>query len=607
VRSLLPQITGPYVLYPTGSHPRKNNERLVEAFAAIPHQDRREWRLVLGGDLPSSTSHHLHHLAARLGIQGSLVTTGFVEDELLVALYQAAALVCFPSLAEGFGLPVAEALACGVPVIAADRPPLDDLIPAHQRFDPDDTAAIATALVTAMRTSASTAATGAGRSLDGAAALTRPSTWTEVANRSGQAFDAMLEATDVIRLRPSAPRRTISRRRIAFVTPLPPAATGIAHYSYRLAEELLATGRIDLDLFSDGPTPHQQAPLGASLYAARSLIAVEEVVGGYDDVVYAFGNSHHHLGAIAMLRQRSGTVIAHDVRLTNLYRHESGDPGLVPGGLGRKVHELYADTLPESIGVDGSIRPEDEDRFGVLMAREVVKLSTRYLVSSQAARTLAALDASIDTNLAVLDFAMESPVVGALPLRGPTKSTEPIVATFGIVDPVKEPDLLLTAFTRIRSALVVAGLDSPKLVFVGPVSDALHQHLVRRADELDLTSNVILTGSVSSTEYRRWLAQATVAVQLRRRTQGEASAAIGECLASGLPTIVTDIGWSGELPDSAVVKVPRSVPAHELADVVTALVLDSGARSSLSRAGLEIAAERTFTRTASRLLEILDD
>lgn len=639
-RAHLPALRGRYVLYPSGSHPRKNNERLVEAWAALPDRVAQELQLVITGELPPSTRHHLEARSAALGRPGGVLTTGYVDDPLLAALLRGAELVCFPSLSEGLGLPVLEALGLGVPVIASDRPPFDELLGPGSRFDPERPQAIAAALAAALGRS--------GQAPDGAPSAVPEasdpppagvSSWEGVALRSAAAFDALLA-----RLSSGGPRHEALRRgtpgeggladrggrhaahrqrRIAFVGPLPPAPTGIARYSARLIEELEATGTVTVDAFADGPTPDQRAPDGRTPYRVASLQAVEEVLGGYDRVVYSLGNSHHHLGALAALRRRPGVVLCHDVRLTNLYRHEHGRVWLLPGGLRRTLENMYGDLLPDRVGADGSVSSVDAGLYGLLMLREVVSSCERLLVFSEAARRLALLDGGsrFAPRIAVLPFPFElpragppervrkpdlrggagpGPVAGAADRPG-ADAGRTVVAHFGIVDPVKEPGLLLEAYGLARSALA-----RPLLAFVGPVGEEPAAALRARAVDLGCSEELVLTGALPDPEYGSWLDRATVAVQLRRTTNGEASAAVGECLAAGLPTIVSDIGWARELPDDAVVKLPVAPPAPALAEAIVALATDGARRAALSQAALAEAGRRGAGVTARALLAELE-
>jgi glycosyltransferase involved in cell wall biosynthesis len=154
VVAAVPGLRPAYVLYTGGSDGRKNLERLVEAWAAMPATLRRRWQLVIAGSLPPLRRNHLEVMAAHLGIEaGGLLCPGFVDEPTLVALNQAAGLFVFPSLAEGFGLPAVEAMACGTPAIVADNSSFVELLPAEARFDASSPAAISAAIQRAWRTS----------------------------------------------------------------------------------------------------------------------------------------------------------------------------------------------------------------------------------------------------------------------------------------------------------------------------------------------------------------------------------------------------------------------------------------------------------------------
>jgi hypothetical protein len=117
--------------------------------------------------------------------------------------------------------------------------------------------------------------------------------------------------------------------------------------------------------------------------------------------------------------------------------------------------------------------------------------------------------------------------------------------------------------------------------------------------------NVEIAANVSTERYSRLLAEADVAVQLRTLSNGEASAAVADCLAAGVPTIVSDLGWASELPASAVLPLPPDLPATQLAGHLLALLGDSHARQALSDAALAVARACDFTRVAEEYLRAL--
>lgn len=98
--------------------PRKGHELLMRAFSSLARDDIR---LVFAGPT-AGRSEELRRLAGELGIENKLSILGFVEDAVLAGLYRSSAMLCMPSLGEGFGIPVLEAFAAPAPVVASDLP-----------------------------------------------------------------------------------------------------------------------------------------------------------------------------------------------------------------------------------------------------------------------------------------------------------------------------------------------------------------------------------------------------------------------------------------------------------------------------------------------------
>ena len=149
-RREVPGLEDNFVLYPAGSDGRKNVEALVVAFAHLPERLRSSHQLVVAGHLPPLMANHFHHVAAAEGIEGRVLCPGHVSDETMLHLYQSTELLCFPSLLEGYGLPVAEAMACGAVAIVSDVDPLRDLVGDQARFDPNSPSAISASIERAL-------------------------------------------------------------------------------------------------------------------------------------------------------------------------------------------------------------------------------------------------------------------------------------------------------------------------------------------------------------------------------------------------------------------------------------------------------------------------
>ena len=114
-----------YVIYPGGFDPRKNMDQAVASFADMQRRYAHDPKIaatqlciVCHTDRASET--RLLGQAKKLGLEGKVFLTGFVDAGKLIELYQKAHCLFFPSLYEGFGLPVLEGLACGLPVAASN-------------------------------------------------------------------------------------------------------------------------------------------------------------------------------------------------------------------------------------------------------------------------------------------------------------------------------------------------------------------------------------------------------------------------------------------------------------------------------------------------------
>jgi glycosyltransferase involved in cell wall biosynthesis len=107
-----------FILAVASQLPHKNIDGLIRAFARI-RDVRRDVRLQLAGNR-TSTSDGLRKLAVELGVADAVDFLGRVDDEYLVLLYRSAAVMAFPSVYEGFGLPPLEAMASGCPVVCGD-------------------------------------------------------------------------------------------------------------------------------------------------------------------------------------------------------------------------------------------------------------------------------------------------------------------------------------------------------------------------------------------------------------------------------------------------------------------------------------------------------
>jgi glycosyltransferase involved in cell wall biosynthesis len=143
-------IEGPFLLSLTGIEPRKNLPAMIRAYASLPEDVRPA--LVIAGPVAPWNPEGWHLLQPALadlpsGVRDRVVVTGYVSEQEKVALLGGAEALAYPSLYEGFGLPVIEAMACGTPVLTSDVSALPETAgDAALLVDPHAPEAIATGM-----------------------------------------------------------------------------------------------------------------------------------------------------------------------------------------------------------------------------------------------------------------------------------------------------------------------------------------------------------------------------------------------------------------------------------------------------------------------------
>jgi glycosyltransferase involved in cell wall biosynthesis len=390
------------------------------------------------------------------------------------------------------------------------------------------------------------------------------------------------------------------RPRVAVFTPLPPSQSGVADYAARLLPYLSA--HAELHIFVDVDQPPQ--PLAPFLdFPIHQVAHIDWLrrFERFDAYMFFLGNSGYHVQSLAQLRHLGGLVVAHDVHLGGIYTLG----GFSKEPLSETLRRLYGEELAREVRAaeQGSGRipalisiRELLRRHNVYLTKELVSWADRVLVHSEhAARIVRAENPERPDRVGVLPFAFPAPSLQHNP------GAETVVACFGIVAPEKHASLIAVATG------LLADRSSPiEVRMVGPVDREYADHLTEIARLRSPKARLTFTGRVDSRTYAEQLSSATLAVQLRAVFNGEASAAVADCLSAGVPTIVPDTGWFAELPPDVVSHVPFDIGPDGLADAIEALATDPARRSALSDKATIYAASVTFEDVAGRLAEELE-
>jgi len=610
-------VDGPFVFTVAGPDPHKNLDGLIDAFALLPPALRAGHRLmVAAGAAEAEKLQAVRRRAEAAGVVDRFVLLSRpVDDRTLRALYRRCAAFAFPSLYEGFGLPVLEALRCGAAVVTGDRSSLPEVAgDAAVLVDPSDPSALAGALASIL-TDANLA-----RSLrEKGPARARLFTWDAVADRVVAALEDVAAGTKARPLPSPAPTRkaqSLVRRsapRIAFFSPLPPDPSGVADYAASL---LGALGeRVAIDVFHDARvfpfTRFQGRGFGCFDYRLFERL---DRVRPYRTVVYQMGNSPAHVFIEKALRKRPGVVVLHDLALASFHYERATRYGAGFDDFRRALEESHPDRADEfdrhlALWADA---PEAMVRglvdAGLDMNGGVVAAADTVVVHSRAAA--ARLGPGAAGKVVVIPH-------GADPAPNPPTPAERaaararlglpndarIVGNYGIVHPSKQNVELIEAFAEVARVTPEA-----RLLVVGDEADGgLARH---RAGALGLGDRVRFVGRVDDDRFRAAVVAADFGVALRRPpTNGETSGALLHLLRAGVPAVVSDVGSFAEYPDGVVRKVPRIDGPADVATLAAALLdlaADSAARETLGRAGLEhVRRHHAWPHVAARYAEVV--
>jgi glycosyltransferase involved in cell wall biosynthesis len=577
-------IDRPFVFCLGSTDERKNLLGLIDAFRLLPESTRSAHQLVVACALPPEHVERLRRHAETRGVADSLVLTGQVSDETLRTLYRRCVLFALPSLYEGFGLPLLEAMHCGAAVVGGKNSSQVEVVgDAGLLANVHDAGDIA-AKLSAILDDPALAASLRARAPEQAGRFS----WEGTASRALEALaGAARRGRRTRRLR--VDRAHGEGPRIAIVSPWPPKATGVADYAWRLARELRRHYAVDLyhdagyepDLGRDGRD--------FGCYDHR-LFARNAAVRGYRGVLFQMGNSYYHRFVYEALRAHRGIVTLHDFNLANFHHWFAYAGGASPDHLVREA-EHSSPGWGEQVGrhIDEWIRDEGVQeafaRRGLALNRRVFEHAAAVVVHSPWCldRVQADLPEHLDRTSVIPHGASPMPVSpehrAAIRDRFEIPRNAIVAASFGILHPGKMNLEALDAF-----AALARSYPSALLLFVG--KDLTGGEVRRKAEALGLAGRVRFFGQASDADFLDLVAATDLGICLRRPpTNGETSGALLHLLRHGVAAVVSDVGTFADYPDDVVRKVPWD--PDDLAGLSQALLDLADRRDAFGRAALD--------------------
>jgi len=594
-------IPGPYIFSVLGFHSSKNLRRTLEAFSLLPDVLRQQYHLVILAPLAPYMLTTVRQWLTALGIRDrTILLDANVSQQQLIALYNGATLLAHPTLYEGLGLPILEAMRCGTPVVTSNVSSMPEISgDAAELVDPHQPQDIARGIGRVLQSPALRVEMRE-RGFRQAAPFTWQRTATAVLDSYAKAAAEPLYPQK--RLFPAASLERSRRLRLAFWSPVNPCLSGVSDYSELLVAEL--GKHADVDVFLDGYQP-SNFPLFDSfaMFDAKAFpyLAARQP---YDLNIYQVGNNPLHRYMYKHILEQPGLVTFHDVYLYHLIQ-----AALAPNGsteaFWREVAYCEGDQVAYQARQD-YVKGE-LDNYSMPLNKHIAQSSRGIVVHSEwALQRVAQYEGAPPA--CVIPF-------GILPLEKDEGQFAKLIrrllllpedgfifGVFGNLHQVKRIPVVLRAFARVRARHPKAAL-----FLMGPVaSDELRSF--ERDPQAARDQGIYLYLTYASYDLMLMAMEAVdVGINLRYPTAGETSGTLSMLLGQGKPTLVSDVGSFSEYPDACCPKTPVNDQEEDvLVQHLLALMEDRRLYLQSVQAAYAYSQDKTWAHCAQRYLEFIE-
>lgn len=573
-----------FVLYTGGDDHRKNIRGAITGYAAVPPHLRKDCQLVIVCSMGDDRKQMYMNEARTAGLMPEdVIIAGFVPEEDLVAFYGTCDLFVFPSLYEGLGLPVLEAMACGAPVIGGNNSSIKELIARPDAlFDAASPQSIGAAIAGGLGNK-----DYAKKLSEYGLVRSKEFTWQRSAKLALEAFDEAIKRSRESGVH-CAIQGWLPRKRLAIFTPLPPCRSGIADYNARFLPYLAR--HFDIDLYVDNyKVIDEMLTSSFRIFNAQDF---EAVASQYDAILYEFGNSEFHAYMLPLLERYPGIVGLHDAYLSGLF-------GYLEYYLGRMgcFHEamLYSHG-PVARRLLAPIQC-NPDPIGVSHA----ELPCTKRVLDNAIGVISHSPFNLEVAHQFYPEGWQAPyrIIPQMVSAPQPCSTQRREATRKVLGFANE-DFIITAFghivwtkwgDRLLDAFLSSSLHSKShvhLVFAGELAkDDFGFKLEQAVKKSGIKHRIHITGFLSEQDYEGYLRISDMAIQLRTKSRGGTPKGVLDCLACGLPVVVNNDASYKDYPSNVVIKLSADPSVAEISKVLEQHCFDAGLRTLYYREGLE--------------------
>lgn len=501
-----------FILMPSGDDARKNNERAIAAFSFIS-KIFPELSLVITSSFTENTKKLLLDTAKSINKKVNIIFTGYVTEGQLVWLYKNAEAVLFPSLYEGFGLPILEAVYYKKKIVCSR-------IPAFEEFskngffycDPYSVLDIIKTIYKSLRSE------------------------SILEKEYKMIIDAYSSSKNIDKLIVFITNNNLAnihlKKRIAIVGPILTGYSAVAKYCENMIAALYDFYHIDY-YYDEGlnNTSFRNSIFSRLVNYRPIKLLNKKSLSKYIDIIYNVGNSEFHINTVNAALVYPGTIIIHDVKLNGLYEF-----ALHNNLLDRKRYQLEISLEKQIL----NIKSELKEPF---MISSLVNSAKKIICNSEYAFKIIK---SLNTKRVPI-YKINPPIVYENSSLTTSRSiTNKIRVGFAGI------------LTKHKGISLIEQMSRLKKINISLFG---YSHLTT---DLSLSKKVFFTDNLTDYEYIRQVSNNDIIITYREKYHGETSWTVLESMNNGVSVIVKRIGWFDEIPNDCCIKVNSTEEILEL-------------------------------------------
>ncbi len=523
-----------YLLYVGGFDQRKNMENAVLSFKnLIEKYDYKYLDFIIVCQYNDKTPGFLNFLnfLKRIGIYKRIKLTGYIPEKELTELYKNAKAFFFPSLYEGFGLPILEAMMAGIPIAASNTSSIPEVLDgAGLLFDPENIDDMVEKLNIVLSNKA-------------IAYYLRE----KGKNRASQ-FSWDQSAREILQifanLTPSSGECS-SKMKLAYFSCLSPLRSGISDYSEELLPYL--SKYIDIDIYIDSGYRPSNKKI-TDKFRVFNYKEIKNKIDQYDAILYQMGNGKFHTFMYETLMIYKGIVVFHDIFMHGLISEMT-----ITKGYKKEYIEEFKYCYGEKgkIVAENAIKSGSYPYFEYPLLKRMLDNSLGAIVHSEFGKNII-LGEKKDINIVKINqpMPMSKNTLDKNIIRKNLRigKDDIIIVSFGHIFPHKRIDRAIGAFAEFHKKF-----PNSKYFLIGQSHD--NGNLDQLIEKLGIKNHVIFTGFLPLEKAMEYITAADICINLRYPTAGETSSSALRVLGIGRPIVVSNVGWFSELPDNCSAKV----------------------------------------------------